>query len=423
MKKYVFIKVLALLFCSSGCSGFQPQHYRPPVKPHRHTLHEMFGVTGGTNWDSEIKKDSFPGRIFANARMFYLQEKDFGGKKPGTYQPEVFREGARWGGFGENYYRSKNWKARIPYLIHSWETVGKWPDKWYTCSEWGDIEKTVYRYTQNYLATFCPKEPEKDCLVDLLEIGNEPWGPNTPGPECFARILNTVIRAGDDYYGDQWRLKLSAPAFQNSKPDSRINDYIGNMLPPEVIPRLSAISGHFYAFEQGTHHINQPPESPKGHYREFIDLVAWRDSHAPSLDLNITETGWNSHTIGEKAQAAYLLRALLLGARYGVNKLIFYELYDQPGVPIYSSCGLIDANHRPKTSYFIIRDFLARYGSYRFESVLSEEDVYVFRLSDGTKLLYLAWDGGPFTETGRPVEVDGKTITVSGMPKAVPFDQ
>lgn len=383
----------------------------------------MFGVTGGTNWDSEIKKDSFPGRIFANARMFYLQEKDFEDRQPADFQPAAFQEGARWGGFSENYYRTKNWKERIPYVIHSWETVGKWPDKWYTCDEWGDLESTVYTYTQEYLATFCPRDRRRECLVDLLEIGNEPWGEATPGPECFEQLLRTVIRAGDDYYGGRWRLQLSAPAFQNSKPDSRINDHIDQMLPRSTLDKLAAISGHFYAFEKGTHDINQAPESPNGRFLEFTDLVAWRDSVAPHLDLNITETGWNSETIGENAQAAYLLRALLLSARYGVNRLIFYELYDQPHVPIYSSCGLIDARKRPKKSYFLIRDFLDRYGAYRFQEVISEKDVYIFSLSDGANLLYLAWQAGPFRAEVSEVSFRGQRLQLNGMPQVIKLDR
>lgn len=383
----------------------------------------MIGVTGGPGWDREVKKDSFPGRIFANARMFYLQEKDFEDRKPREFCPSVYSSGKSWGGFSENYYRTLNWSKQVPYIIHSWETVGKWPDKWYTCQEWGDIEVVAYEYTQNYLATYCPNDPEKACLVDLLEIGNEPWGTQTPGPECFERLLATAIRAFQDYYGSDWRMGLSAPAFQNSKPDSRINDYINKMLPRKYLRHLSAVSGHFYAFRRGTHHIDQHPESSEGRFREFKDLVAWRDSVAPHLGVNITETGWNSDNIGERTQAAYLIRALLLGARYGVHKFIFYELYDQPKVPIYSSCGLIDGNKQLKESYFLIKDFLEKYGDFHFQEVISEKDVFVFRLSHGGKQLYLAWDGNAYREEKKKVDIRGQTIEVSGMPQAIELDK
>lgn len=416
------IKLSGLLICSTALQECSAQMENAPARPHRLSLREMFGVTGGTNWDSEIKKDSFPGHIFANARMFYLQEKDFGDQQPKAFQPGPFREGDSWGGFSENYFRTINWKKKIPYLIHSWETVGQWPDKWYTCEEWGQLEQTVFTYTQNYLETFCPKNPDRPCLVDLLEIGNEPWGTHTPGPECFDRLLGTVIRAFDDYYGSDWRLQLSAPAFQNSKSDSRINDHIDRMLPRKYLPALSAISGHFYAFEKGTHRINQPPESKNGRFREFKDLVAWRDSVAPRLQVNLTETGWNSETIGERAQAAYLIRALLLAARYGINRLIWYELYDQPGVPIYSSCGLVDDRKRKKESYHMLEIFFNRYGHFHFQDVILEEDVYIFELSDGTKPLYLGWDSGPFRENTRTVEVRGRQLEVNGMPRAVSIE-
>ena len=421
LKNNLYVKVLTLLFCSASYPGCRAQTSSLPIRPHRLSLQEIFGVTGGANWDSEIKKDSFPGRIFANARMFYLQEKDFEDKKPKDFQPATFREGAPWGGFSENYYRTSNWRQQIPYIIHSWETVGKWPDKWYDCKDWGELESTVYQYTQNYLATFCPRDPKRECLVNLLEVGNEPWGEKTPGPDCFERMLATVIQAGDDYYQGKWRLGLSAPAFQNSKPNSRINDHIDQMLDRKFLDDLTAISGHFYAFAEGTHDINQHPESDQGRFKEFKDLVAWRDSVAPQLHVNITETGWNSETIGPKAQAAYLIRALLIAARSGVNKLIFYELYDQPQVPIYSSCGLIDGNKHPKESFYLIRDFLAQYGKFHFQDVISEEDVYVYQLSDGAKRLYLAWDANAYREKSRKVMIRGKPIEVNGMPQAVSF--
>lgn len=386
---------------------------------HPLSLFEMFGITGGTNWDSEIKKDSFPGRLFANARMFYLQEKDFEDQVPATYQPAAYREGARWGGFSENYYRSLNWKRRIPYLIHSWEKVGSWPDKWYRCEEWGDLEETIYNYTLNYLETFCPADTTKPCWVDLLEVGNEPWGKNTPGPACFHQLMETVIRAFRDYYGPVWRLPLSAPAFQNSQPDSPIHDYIDEMLPRSHLPYLQAISGHFYAFEKGTHKINQPPESPQGRFLELKDLVAWRDSVAPHLQVNLTETGWNSVEVGEKAQAAYLIRALLVAARYGVHRFIYYELYDQPKVPIYSSCGLIGPNKRAKESFLILIEFFRKYGNYHFQKVMQEEDVYIFQLRDDAKLLYLAWDSGPYQEDYRKVVFMGRTFEINGMPHEI----
>ena len=76
--------------------------------------------------------------------------------------------------------------------------VGGYSNKWYTKEEWGGtpsiIRANAKQYVEAFAATFCPTDLSRRCLVDVLEIGNEPWGEgesstnpddDTPGVEGY----------------------------------------------------------------------------------------------------------------------------------------------------------------------------------------------------------------------------------------------
>ena len=77
----------------------------------------------------------------------------------------------------------------------------KFPDKWYTADEWGgqldSIQKHARNYVYHFAATFCPTDYQKDCVVKVLELGNEPWGEQTPGKirlSCHSKRSRASIK-------------------------------------------------------------------------------------------------------------------------------------------------------------------------------------------------------------------------------------
>ena len=95
----------------------------------------------------------------------------------------------------------------------------KFPDKWYTREEWGwndeSIQENAFNYIKGFAATFCPSDTAKNCDIDVLEVGNEPWGENTPGRAGYHAILRGAVQAFKEVYGpdkSKWRMKISAAA-------------------------------------------------------------------------------------------------------------------------------------------------------------------------------------------------------------------
>lgn len=298
----------------------------------------------------------------------------------------------------------------------------KFPDKWYTFEEWGvDIEAVethAFNYAHSFATTFCPVDTAKDCVIQVLEIGNEPWGDNTPGKEGYHAILRGMVAAFKAIYGSdksKWRMKLSAAAF-----DARFachnapKQYVQDMIPddPEVKQYLDYLNIHNYPF------INTPcgvevenlklaysPESPDGGFMSLKNMDEWRRLNGMKhARINITEFGWNSDKeecnfgVGEANQAAYLMRANLIAARFNLHKVFNYQLKDQlkyqedgkllsPESPLYCTTGLIDRDGKKKASFYATQTFVQKLKGKHFLKALEEDyteegKVFAFLLGD-----------------------------------------
>ena len=265
--------------------------------------------------------------------------------------------------------------------------VRGYPNKWYTAEEWGnsneEIKANAKHYAKQFAITFCPKDTNKTCLIEVLEIGNEPWG--IPGKEAYHAISRGFVEALKEYYGtddiQKWRMQLSSAAFQADDIASNLNDYVEEMIPADVIPYLSYINIHPYAFSPENGKITEHPESEIGGFLRLKNLEEWRRLKAPHTKLSVTEFGWNTKTpyagnpgVGEIAQAFYLVRAILLMSRYGVDKSFIYELLDMPGVDLFNSTGLFEQGLKPKKSFFTLEKFLTQFGDLHFIKALLEEN-------------------------------------------------
>ncbi len=397
---------------------FSPENSRP----HSRSFNDMIGVTGGTNWDGLIDPNPVA-HFIKNARSFHLMEIDYryisnpsrypvvpclndcdevicyplrSDDLPGansdksTFAYYKHRYCKKWQPYFENVFASV--EAITPYYKNrknreeGYEVRG-YPNKWYTAEEWGGTPKAIQmnakHYAKNFAATFCPADTNKNCLVQVLEIGNEPWG--IPGRDAYHAISRGFVEALKEYYGsdnpDDWRMKLSSGAFQADTYPSNLNDYIDEMIPDDIIPYLDYLSIHPYAFDINTKKLTATPESKEGQFLRLKNLEEWRRIKAPHTKINVSEFGWNSKTpykgnpgIGERAQAIYLSRAILLMSRYGVDKSFIYELIDMPSVDIYNSTGLLTPDFKPKLAYFALEKFFTRFGDLHFTKALVEEN-------------------------------------------------
>ena len=284
----------------------------------------------------------------------------------------------------------------------------KFPDKWYTADEWGGHHDSIQKHAKNYVyhfaATFCPTDLQKDCVVKVLELGNEPWGMDTPGKLGYHAILKGAVQALKELYGtdkNNWRMKLSTAAFDaRFACDNAPMQYIHDMIPnePEIKKYIDYLNVHNYPFTNtpcgvpvDNLKLNYTPESPDGGFLSFKNIEVWKQQNGMEhARINMTEFGWNSSQedcnsgIGEANQAAYHMRAYLLAARYGIHKGFSYCLKDQPkyfwnGVeyspesPLYCSTGLIDRNGKKKSSFYASETFVSKLGQKHFLKAVEEK--------------------------------------------------
>lgn len=305
-----------------------------------------------------------------------------------------------------------------------------YPNKWYSLTEFGGMANAAQNfenYVTSFLKTNCPKDPNKPALVNVLEIGNEPWGDPYPGKLGYHQLLIGTVSACRKYYGTNnpasWRIQLSLAAFRahnaNPGPFGEQFYYVDEAIPDSLKPYFSYCEIHPYAFNipqfnQGNLNagVTETPESDDGGYLTFKNMIDWKNQKFQHAKVNITEFGWNAGTandgcgpLGESTQAAYYMRAYLLAARYNIHRAFVYGYTDQNEYPLYCTTGLFkDINNNiPRKSYrSIVTTVNSTVKDKRFLKALTENTnqanngqngkfVYLFGDSAGTPTHIIAW--------------------------------
>ncbi|MCI5059319.1 MAG: T9SS type A sorting domain-containing protein [Flavobacteriales bacterium] len=239
------------------------------------------------------------------------------------------------------------------------------PDKWYSLAEWGgigNIRQNYINYLLPWLETYCPNDPNKPCLIDVLEVGNEPWGDPYPGRDGYHQLMSAAVAAFTQHFGSanpsNWRMKLSTAAFEahddNPNNFGATEQYVGDMLPDSLLPYYDYVTIHPYAFplNGSSFSVDQRPEAEGGAFLTFKNLIEWRNQKMPHAEVNITEFGWNAGLpndgcgpFGESTQSAYIMRSFLLAQRYGVHRAFVYSIDDSHEFPLYCTIGLYQDLH------------------------------------------------------------------------------
>lgn len=326
---------------------------------------------------------------------------------------------------------------QVPHPCTKYGFGRNYPNKWYTQEEWGgsfdNIRRIAATYAENFAATFCPDDTRKQCLVNVLEVGNEPWGrgddkkvdtpDDTPGKEGYKAICWGVIDGLTTHYNSSnpkdWRMKLSTAAFEayTTTPGcgDDPNQYIEVMVPNDFQNGKSLrsyfdfVSVHNYAFPQATlcqdQNLRKIPESSDGLFLALKNMKKWMDTKMPQAKLNITEFGWNSrsapgcYAVGQANQAAYLIRAFLLVARYDVYKAFAYAFYDHEEEPLFCSVGLqVEHTHEEKKALKAIRKMNQIFGTKHFIKVIKEQ-------ADEGEFAYLIGDFDAVSKKGKPTHL------------------
>jgi hypothetical protein len=248
-------------------------------------------------------------------------------------------------------------------------------------------------------------------LIKYYEDENEPdywWAsPTWPAPN-YAAYLN----AAHDGYGVS--PTTEHPLLGIKSVDPNAIHVLGGLAAPDTIYLQSILQAtpngripfdilnfHMYS----TDHTNgySPEHEEYGFEQAFSQLLAWRDTHLPTIPIWITEFGWDtfinaqgahSYTYAnELSQANYLVRALLQFMHLGIQKAFVFMASDtdSQGLLQYSSSGFISdeaSGHRKKPSWYFLTSMQNWLGNYKYNTTIawrkpgtSNTQVYHLRLA------------------------------------------
>ncbi|MFN0176843.1 MAG: fibronectin type III domain-containing protein [Saprospiraceae bacterium] len=326
-----------------------------------------------------------------------------------------------------------------------------WKEKIYKESDWSasgpaGIMSSFENYTKKFIDEFAPANGvSTQILVSNFQVGNEIW--DYPMKEDYHSLLIGARSAFIKKYGEKsgggWKMKLVAGAFQAYR-DNNCNsilrdfsncdgalerhDFIGDYLEVAdcgLLKDLDAVDCHPYSFKPGTTQWTYP-EDPNSEGWQIRNLAAWLDANKNNANgvlkntqLWTTEYGYDSHHengVGEKTQAAYLLRGLLLLSRHHFEKVFFYNAFDvarpsdQYYNGLYNSSGFWRLGTHPansawaspieahgataKPAWYGMLDLKNRFGDHVFHKALVEEaDAFVFLIAkpDSTEPYLVFW--------------------------------
>ena len=467
----------------------------------------MIGSNGGKEIGNTFTSNFAAGGIIRNTRSFHLMESDFwysyfpkdgqlkvlecdcddnlfddlacGVDACNEYFVGQSGEGSKFQSWKEHYcswkktsgiFKMKEIYASLESINPKLDFLGSqdipcsttglgrnYPDKWYLESEWGnsisEIQDNARKYAESFVATFCPKDENKSCVVDVLEVGNEPWG-SSLSKNAYHAILRGIKDALVNEYQtsdiNQWRMKLAPAAFEayynpvNTTPClGEVNHYVNDMIPNDVKPFLSFASVHNYpgtynatcqSQEQTVYTIR--PESDNGGFLTLKNMKKWLEdpnNNMTHAKLNMTEFGWNSNTfttsgqtyqgIGEVGQAAYVIRGILIGARYGIHKAFVYSYKDDLQEPLFGTMGLINSSGNKKKVLLSLEKLLNNIKDKQFLRKIEENNntnngvfAYVLGNTDGTPTHLVAWKPSDLNEgiTSYPIPAPiGQETTIT----------
>lgn len=279
----------------------------------------------------------------------------------------------------------------------NWETLyGGWQKAGYKThasilfddieqKEWKNIETDARKYGEAFAESF-------GGMLDAAEIGNEP---GKYDDETYRRLFVAMaqgMRAGNP----RMRIATCAANLGKSGRYSKSMDlFTGNEELWDII------NIHTYAeAEPWPTWRRSFPEDPATKWIENIGhVVKWRDEHAKTKELWVTEFGYDAGTkpppatgdfskwasSTEEQQAMWTVRSFLLLPRLGVNRAHLYFFNDSDEPKLHASSG-ITRNFVPKPVFFSLAWLQRSLGEYRFSRVDREippGECYSYEFTNG----------------------------------------
>ena len=301
-----------------------------------------------------------------------------------------------------------DWAARYAAMrAHGWRIDVSLMFETIAPGRWHDLAADARAYAEQFAHVFGPTHGG---LVEAVEIGNEP---GTFSDEDFRRVFVAMaegFRAGDP------RLLIATPAMTTgaSHAFAKSTDALAGL--DEFYDVLTV---HTYAeLEAWPTWQRSFPEDPR--LQKYLPdvrwLCAWRDRHAPTKPVWITEFGYDAHDqppdphgphkwwrpVDDLQQAQWTVRSWLMFATLPVERAYHYYFNDHGRPSLHAAAGLT-RDYQPRPVFHAAAHLQRTLGDYRYAGLLVNRpgDAMLADFAhehDATRRIWVAWSP---TGTGR----------------------
>ncbi len=389
-----------------GPFGLAPAPVANPV-----TFGDLLGVNGIWGWGSSGFSDSAPAGEGPDRFAFFGHARNYHNLGWDVRDPDTVPDyDAMAAGAGTDAMWWLDWDREY----------GAWHDRGiedidtsiqftaaggFPVASFDDPYAAGFGYAQSFARHFGPTSGTG--TVTAMEAGNEPWDYPAAFYASWLEGFAAGARSGDP------AMRVTAGAFQAGTPedaDATSGHYMGARVTEAAAANLDAVNAHAYSFmydEAGTR-LGVMPEHPQSSMREVFAALRWRDANLPGKPVWLTEWGWDSEgggetctgteCVSEAAQADYLVRGAMIGARWGLSRMDWYFYANVSGASgLFGRSGLVASSaggFAEKRSHRAMQALLVTLGDRRFLRVLREDDevwAYVLGDADGVATHLIAW--------------------------------
>jgi len=373
------------------------------AKSSKNTWSESFGINTIWGWGYGIPSAMLKNgagaekfsRLSSQARSYHRLDWDI--KNPGNTPGFIERQQQT----DSLYNKWLNWKEEYSLWTKSGFSVDAcilFNEDYFPSKNW----TSAYMQAQKYGHEFGDYFNKENHLVNIVEIGNEPWEYDK---SVYSDILNGMANGIKNKTSGLIVLPCGLQAFDKY---SELDNYL-----PDFIAKNSEVDGlntHIYSYYNNNAglRIAINPEDPRSETWSVNNLKAWAAANAFPDKIYVTEFGFDSdgggadcthsNCVSELEQAIYGLRQAMIFYRLGVEKFYWYFYADVDWESIMHNRSGLCSNYkngfRKKLSFNTFEFIHQNLGDLYFSGVVSEnDDLYCYSFSDenGKAKALVAW--------------------------------
>jgi len=337
---------------------------RPPVaRPSENTFSQAFGINTFWGWGYSVYSDRLkPG---TGPQKFIAVAKNLRSYEPLNWdmlRPQQIPDFAKMAaGGGTPAKKWLNWDREYG----TWKKDGfhiditlQFKQENFPDTLWTNPYREAFAFGKAYAVHFCRKEH----LVNMIEIGNEPWDYNATTYRDILSGMSAGIQSVS-------KIPVLPCAVQAYDPHNDNNNYIARYLNTSSAKNVTG--------------LNTKPV--------YVTEFGFDSNGA---DENCT----HSECVSEKTQAVYGVRMAMILWRLGARQFYWYYFANIPYKSFLHNrsglCGSYKTGFREKLSFKTFAFLQQAIGHFHFEKVISEnKNVYAYLLKDYLtgKEIVIAW--------------------------------